>query len=163
MKNDFIQRVIIDRDPSPRDRWKMLHRLWRIACKGSARPEGGDADASDCLFTIFCNSPKWLRMYRLLKAEGDKLETRRLCPTFLRKMLLDSERRLRLRTGHPEWYEQDQVTAQKVRDSHGYEVTPDEVAGVRRNLLDVARSTARVMNVWLPIDDQKVLDLLKNK
>ena len=82
-------------------------------------------------------------------------------PTFLRKRLLEGHKKRRLYAGHPEWAERDKKVAHLCRDAHGIEVTPTEVAEVRRKVINLARRTAAELDVRLPADDEDVLRLLK--
>lgn len=144
--------------PTPRERWKAFHRLFRLS-----QGHGPDQDmaAGEC-FRILYGS--W-RAILLLDDYGPgpdawPMNSTRY-PIFLRKRLLENAKRKRLYGNHPEWKERDKVVARHVRDKHGMEVTPTEVAEVRRKVINLARAKAAELDFTLPKDDEEVLRLLK--
>lgn len=141
--------------PTMREKWIAFHRLWRIAHGHGAVQ---DMDVGMCFRVLFGG---W-RAIRLMDTDHtDGLVDRSHIPKFLRKQLLEIKRRQRLYAGHYEWMERDKVVANQCRDKHGIEVTPDEVAEVRRKVINLARARAAEMNVQLPKDDEEVLKILK--
>jgi hypothetical protein len=143
--------------PNARDRWKAFHRLWRIANGHGAYQ---DIQVGESFRVLFGG---W-RCVRLLdSSDGDGMVNRSHLPKFLRKHLLETYRRQRLYAGHYEWMDRDKKTANLVRDRHGIEVTPTEVAEVRRKVIRLARDTAARLDMKLPADDADVLRLLKPK
>jgi hypothetical protein len=139
--------------PTLRDKWLAFHRLYRLARRGN--PYQAMA-AVDCLRTMQ-KDWSWIR---LLEQEVGQL-SRVHWPKFLRRRFLDTERRRRLHGNHPEWRERDKIVANMVREQHGMEVTPDEVAAVRRKLITVARQKAAEVGFAVPSDDEKLLKMLK--
>ena len=143
--------------PTARDKWRAFHRLWRLA---HGRGPYQDIDAGICLRVLFGG---WRAIQLLDGSESDGLVDRSHVPKFIRRQLLESHRRRRLYAGHYEWMERDKAVANTVREAHGIEVTPMEVAEARWKVIRLARDTAAVMDFKLPADDQAVLDLLKPK
>lgn len=140
--------------PTLRERWIAFHRLYRIVSKHE-RWASSEPTLSDSL-RVF--SPRWTA---LMNCEGDTIGSRAR-PKFLRRSLIEGERRRRLHGNHPEWSERDKVVANLVRNQHGMEVTPDEVAVVRRKVINIARKKAVELGITLPADDGDVLRLLKS-
>jgi hypothetical protein len=87
-------------------------------------------------------------------------ESRTHWPKFLRRQLLETEKRRRLYGDHPEWRERDKLVASMVRED-GIEVTPTEVAEVRQKVIRLARAKGLEMGFPLPDDDDELLLLLK--
>ena len=139
--------------PTLRDKWIAFHRLYRLAMRHGPYQ---DMAVVDCFRTLYANW-SWLC---LLESE-EKSPSRAHVPKFLRRRLLEYERRHRLHGDHPEWAERDKVVARKVREESGMEVTPDEVAVVRRKLITMAREKAAYLGIPLPSDDEQLLRLLK--
>lgn len=128
--------------PTARDRWRAFHRLYRLADN-----HGGYQDCAlkEAMMVLF----PWRWMQVLDASESDGLVDRGKLPMFLRKTLLDHARRRRLRKygGTPE---RDRAVANKVRNEHGMEVTPEEVAEVRYKLMTLARDVADKLGVRPP-------------
>jgi hypothetical protein len=137
--------------PTARERWTAFHRLWRIA---HGRGVWHDMEAGMCFRVLFGG---WRSIHLLDGHESDGLVDRSHIPTFLRKTLLEGHRRQRLYAGHYEWRDRDKTVANKVRDEHGIEVTPLEVAEVRYKLLRAVRARAAEDDVKLPADDEDLL------
>lgn len=141
--------------PTPRERWKALYRLYRIAHK--IDEDRNAHDASDCLRVLGFNS--WIAGLSDARSEAEAYP-RSAIPLFLRKRVLDMAIRKRLYGKHPEWEERDKKVAAHLRNT-GMEVTPREVGEVRQKLLRVARDKAVECGFDLPNDDEKILKLLK--
>ena len=141
--------------PSLRDRWYAFYRLYRLS-QGHGACQ--DMAAVDALRTLYSNWA-WIR---LIETE-ERSPSRAHIPVFLRKSLLQNEREQRLYNGHYEWKERDKAVAHAVREAHGMEVTPDEVAVIRRKVIDIARARAAEQGINLPHDDEDVLKLLKKE
>jgi hypothetical protein len=157
--NAFTRRLcrLDGQKPTARDRWKAFHRLWRIANGHGAYQ---DIQVGESFRVLFGG---W-RCVRLLDSEEtDGLVDRSKYPKFLRKQLLETARRQRLYAGHYEWMDRDKKVANAVREAHGMEVTPDEVAETRRKVIRLARETAARLDYRLPADDEDLLRLLKEK
>ena len=122
------------KQPTTRDRWKAFHRLYRLA-----DGHGGYQDCAlkEAVMTLF----PWSRTHALDAPETDGLVDRNHIPMFLRKTLLDHARRRRLRKygGTPE---RDKAVARMVREQHGIEATPEQVAEVRYKVMTLARDVA---------------------
>ena len=156
--DDFDERRLCRLDglrPTARERWRAFYRLWRIAHGHGVHR---DIDAGTC-FRVLFNDWRFIRL--IDGSESDGLVDRSRVPTFLRKRLLESHRKQRLYAGHYEWMERDKEVSRLVRDRDGIEVTPTEVAEVRRKLIQMARSKAAELDIRLPADDEGVLRLLK--
>lgn len=153
---EFLRMIRTDgREPTARDRWRAFHRLWRIAHGHGACQ---DVDAGDCFRVL---STDW-RLIRLLESPcNDGLVDRSHTPKFLRKRLLDDARKRRLYAGHYEWMDRDKMVANRCRSEHGMEVTPTEVAEVRRKVIQISRAKAAEMDFPVPQDDEDLLKLLK--
>ena len=141
--------------PTTRDKWRAFHRLWRLA-----HGRGGyqDIEAGECFRVLFGG---WRSIRLMDGSDSDGLVDRSHLPKFLRKSLLEGHRKRRLYAGHYEWVERDKVTANRCRDEHGIEVTPDEVAEVRRKVIRLARERAAAMDVPVPADDDDLLRLIR--
>lgn len=140
--------------PTARDRWTAFYRLWRIA-----QGHGAHQDmAADLCFRVLLSDWRWIRL--LDGRESDGLVDRSRVPMFLRKKLLDIHRKQRLYAGHYEWQERDKKVAHLVREQHGLEVTPTEVAETRRKVIQLARAKAAEMDYAIPDDDEELLKLL---
>lgn len=142
------------RRPTAREHWTAFYRLWRIARKaGAAGTESGE-----CFRVLF---PDW-RFIQLLDSDTEcQLVNAKRFPPFIRRDFAERRRRKRLYGNHPEWVARDKIVAQKVRDRHGMEVTPLEVAQTRRKIINMAREKAAEMGVKVPADDDELLRLLK--
>lgn len=141
--------------PTARQKWVAFYRLWRIALG-----HGGwqDMDAGQCFRVLFGS---WRMILLLDSQESDGLVDRSRLPKCIRKQLLENIKRRRLYAGHYEWMERDKVVANQCRNIHGIEVTPEEVAEVRRKVIQTARRVAAEQDVKLPADDDEVLRILK--
>ena len=141
--------------PTVRERWTAFYRLWRLAHGHGACQ---DMDASDC-FRVLFPTP----MIHVLDHESEGTLSRVHCPMFLRRRILESERRRRLYGNHPEWSERDKRVAAKVREEDGMEVTPDEVANVRNKVIRLIRDRALTEGIALPHDDDELLLWMKQE
>ena len=139
--------------PTARDRWLAFYRLYRLSMGHGAFQDMAAVDAFRTLFR------DW-RFIRLLESE-ERSPSRAHVPRFLRRRLLDMDRRRRLHGDHPEWAERDKAVANHVHNEHGMEVTPDEVAAVRRKIITIARQKAAEQGIAVPADDEELLRLLK--
>ena len=139
--------------PTARDRWLAFYRLYRLSMGRGAHEDMAALDAFRVLFRDW----RWLR---LVEAE-EQSPSRVHAPPFLRRRLLAHERARRLYGNHPEWAERDKLVANVVRNEHGIEVTPDEVAEVRRKVITIARRKAAEQGIAVPADDEELLKLLK--
>lgn len=140
--------------PTPRERWKALYRLFRIANK--IDEHRNTHDASDCLRVLGFNS--WIAGLRDARGEAEGYP-RSAIPLFLRKRFLDMAIRKRLYGKHPEWEERDKKVAGYLH-STGMEVTPREVGEVRQKLLRLAKDKAVECGFDLPNDDNQILKLI---
>ena len=120
--------------PTTRDRWMAFYRLHRMTAGGNVHREHGSHEAMMVLFP-----PKWTSLVNA--SSNDGLVDRSKIPIFLRKQLLEHIRRRRLRKygGDPE---RDRKVAAIVREQHGIEATPDQVAEVRYKVMSIARRVA---------------------
>lgn len=148
--DDFDLRVfrVGGRQPTARDKWRALYRLWRIA---RGRGMWQDMAVDLCFRVLFPN-----RVLSLLDAPPDSLAGRSRLPKFLRRRLLDYYRRRRLYGNHPEWAAQDKVVAQRCA-AEGLEVTPTEVAEARWKVIQIVRDQAAKTGECLPADDADLL------
>jgi hypothetical protein len=137
--------------PTARERWTAFYRLYRIS-QGHGVYQ--DMAAADCLRVLMPSG----RCIALMN-EGDRSPSRTHIPVFLRRKLVDADRRRRLYGKHPEWMGRDKVVAAKVRED-GIEVTPEQVGEVRQKVLRLARQRAAECGIPVPGDDAKLLDLL---
>ena len=143
------------KQPTMRDRWTAFYRLYRIS-QGIGAWQ--DIAAGDC-FRVLFNNWSWIRLV------DDEVPTlsRVHWPTFLRRQIIKMERDRRLYGNHKEeWKKRDKWVANKCHNE-GTEVTPDEVAVVRRKIIDLARAKGQEMGMRLPKDDDDLLRLLKPK
>ena len=156
-RDDFEERLLRlnGKRPTARDRWRAFSRLWRLAHRHGVYQ---DMAATECFQVLYAD---WRYVWLLDEERGDGLVDRSHIPTFLRKRLLAHHKKQRLYAGHYEWVERDKKVANLCRDVHGIEVTPTEVAEVRRKVINLARSKAVTLGVRLPADDEDVLRLLK--
>lgn len=141
--------------PTARERWYAFWRLYRVACHNKdPRTEG---DLRDCFRVLFLGNrtyAKWVRLTgECVPAVGD----RKHLPLFLRKRFLEMDRRKRLYGEHYEWMERDKKVAAQMRREDGIEVTPDEVAEVRRKTINLVRRKAAEFGVKVPTDDADLL------
>lgn len=139
------------KQPTAREKWRAMYRLYRLSHRGDAY---GDMAADDCFRVLWRD---W-RPFQLLDGSGrDGMVDNRHVPPFLRRQLLTLRRRLRLHGSHPEWADRDKVVAHRCREQHGMEVTPDEVAAVRRKVINMARAKASEIGLPVPSDDDELL------
>ena len=154
---EFEQRLcrLNGKKPTARDIWRAFHRLWRIA-----RGHGPfhDMEADLCFRVLFRN---WGFIRLMDGPESDGYVNNSRIPKFLRERMLRDRKRRRLYGDHPEWRERDKQVARHVRERHGMEVTPEEVAETRRKVIELARAKAAEMDIKLPKDDEALLRLLK--
>jgi len=143
--------------PTVREWWTAWYRLWRISHKTANLYI--DGEATDCFRVLFPGTA----FRHLVESLGDPLKAR--YPVFLRKRLLETARKERLYGKFwgewAEWQERDKRVAMVLRQQQGIEVTPIEVAEVRRKVLNMARAKAAEIGLDLPEDDADVLDMLK--
>ena len=156
-RDDFEERLLRlnGKRPTARDRWQAFSRLWRLAHRHGAYQ---DMAATECFQVLF---PSWRSIQLIDGDASDHMVNRSHIPAFLRRRLLEGHKKRRLYAGHYEWVERDKKVAHLCRDVHGIEVTPAEVAEVRRKVINLARAKAAEMDVRLPADDEDVLRLLK--
>lgn len=152
--NEFEQRMLrlYGKQPTWRDRWQCFYRLWRMVKRDNPYRENA---AADC-FRVFFFHTGWVQL-----VNAEPLTSRKGIPIFLRRRMLERDRRRRLHGHHPEWAERDQAVARMVRDRYGMEMTPDEVAVIRRKIINIARENAPGLGITLPRDDEALLRLLK--
>ena len=140
--------------PTVRDRWVAFYRLWRTGHKNDL---WHDSNTVDCFRILFGRSV-WIGLMHT--DDGVALGgCRKDYPLFLRRRLLDGEKRRRLHGNHPEWAERDKLVANKLR-GQGMEVLPTEVAEVRRKAIDKIRSVAASKSIPVPEDDDVLLKQL---
>lgn len=72
--------------PNARDRWKAIYRLWRLATRDSDYVHQGRDDSFRTLFPM---------SYPVMNADAD-FHNRSHWPAFLRRRMIESERRRRL-------------------------------------------------------------------
>ena len=143
------------KQPNARDRWRAFHRLWRIAHGHGAFQ---DIEAGICFRVMFRD---W-RAVRLMESEkSDGYVNNSRVPKFLRERLLRHRIRKRLHGNHLEWDERDRKVARTLREQQGIEVTPIEVAEVRRKVINIARAKAAELGLEMPADDAELLQMLK--
>lgn len=143
------------RVPTTRDMWRAFHRLWRLSQgHGSYR----DMEAIDCFRTLF---PSW-RWIRLLDAPpGDGLVNNSRFPLPIRKRLLQTAINRRLRSRPGETRERDAAVSNLVREKHGIEVTPDQVAEIRYKVLRQVQEIAILHGKRPPETMQELGAILK--
>jgi hypothetical protein len=130
--------------PTAREKWLAFHRLYRLSL---GRGVHQDMAAIDCFRVLWAN---W-SMLRLCEAEENS-PSRTELPAFLRRRLLESDRRRRLHGRHWEFLERDQAVARQLCES-GQETTPAEVAAVRCKMIRHVRQKAAELGVTVPADD----------
>ena len=140
--------------PTTRDKWRAFYRLHRMTVGGSVHREHG---AHEALMVLF--PPKWTSLVNA--ANNDGLVDRSKIPIFLRKQLLEHIRRRRLRKygGDPE---RDRKVVAIVREQHGIEATPDQVAEVRYKVMTLVRKIAEEHGMQPPEHFDEVAAILKN-
>lgn len=138
--------------PTLRDRWVAFYRLWRCARKQLSDPMFANEVADS--FRIL--APGWTWLVNMEVRDVSRVHL----PKFLRRRMIQDERRRRLYGNHPEWKERDKVVARQVRQETGVEVTPDEVAETRRKVINLARAKGRELGMSMPEDDEDVLKML---
>lgn len=133
--------------PTVRDRWQAFYRIHRMLVGGDMNREHG---AHESLMVLF--PPKWTSLVN--ESTNDGLVDRGKCPMLLRRLLLDGIRRARLRKYGGD-AERDQRVARLVREQHGIEATPEQVAEVRYKVMSMAREAADACGIRRPehIDD----------
>lgn len=156
---DFFKRMcrIDGMKPTARDRWKAIHRLWRLAC---GRDPECDLAAEDC-FRVLISDWRWIHLLGEGGAKTGGPVNRSIYPTALRKRLLDMDRRRRLYGNRQvEWQARDKAVAHKLREE-GREVLPSEVAEVRRKVINIAKRVAAENDCPLPDDDEEILEIIR--
>ena len=142
------------KQPNARDRWRAFHRLWRIAHGHGAFQ---DIEAGICFRVMYRD---W-RAIHLMESPGrDGYVDNSRVPKILRERLLRHRKRKRLHGNHYEWAERDRKVAHLVRERHGMEVTPEQVAETRRRVIQIARAKAAELNLDVPADDDALLRML---
>jgi len=143
--------------PTARDCWVAFYRLYRVGVREEETHQGmlmADG-ALNCLRVLFGDN----RFLRLCRAKEEKLGRVRRWPAFLLRRRLEIERRERLYNGNWHWQERDKVVAARCH-AQGLEVTPDQVAEVRRKVLNSARRVALARGIRLPENEDDILHLL---
>jgi hypothetical protein len=130
--------------PTHRELWTAFYRLYRIS-----QGHGGHQNiaAVECFHVLMANSA----MLRLAEAGEDTL-SRVGWPTFIRRKLLETDRRRRLHGRHWEWLDTDKRVARQMCE-RGQETTPAEVAEVRCKVLRMIREKAAAEGISVPADD----------
>ena len=141
--------------PTVRDRWQAFYRVHRMLMGGDMNREHG---AHESLMVLF--PTKWTCLVNAPTDDG--LVDRSKCPLFLRRSLLDGIRRARLRKygGNAE---RDRKVARIVREQHGIEATPEQVAEVRYKVMTLAREAADACGLRRPEHFDEVAAILREK
>jgi hypothetical protein len=137
--------------PTARERWIAFSRLYRLT-QGHGASQ--DMAAVECLHVLM-PSGRWLRLVQA--AEGSPSRTH--APKFLRRILLNSDRKRRLHGQCFEWLEADRHVARQLAE-RGTEMTPDEVGATRGGIFRMARAKAAQLGIALPADDEGLLAYL---
>jgi hypothetical protein len=140
-------------EPTMRDRWKAFYRLWRMSHRISHWHEMA---AGDCIRILF-EDWDWLRLVDSYEPPTSRVGW----PVFLRKRFLEMDKNERLYNGNYHWKDRDKAVARDLRNSRGMEVTPTEVAEVRRKVLNIAKAKAAEVGLELPDDEDAILRMLK--
>lgn len=85
-----VMLVALHKRPTARQRWAAFYRLWRIASRGRSGQE--QLMMESCLKVLMHNW-KWVQ---LVTSGGDRLAKRNKAPVFLRRLLAENARELRL-------------------------------------------------------------------
>lgn len=141
------------KSPTAREKWRAFHRLYRLA-----HGRGGyqDLAAAECFRVLYSD---WRPVQLLEGGTNDgRVNTARV-PVVIRKRLLAHRRKQWLYGGNRELVERDKAVAATLR-AEGKEITPLEVAVVRKNVVRIAREKAAAVGVVLPADDAAVLRMM---
>lgn len=155
-KKDAFERRLCRVDgerPTARDQWTAFYRLHRMLEGRDVHREHG---AKEALMVLF--SGRWTC---LVNAEAtDGLVDRAKYPLLLRRLLLDGIRRKRLRKygGNAE---RDRAVARIVREQHGIEATPEQVAQVLYKVMSMARALSDSMGLKPPDSVDELAAVLK--
>ncbi len=146
-------------EPTARDCWISFYRLWRMA---AGRQQGAKSIYKELATqtAFYCLGGRDVSQWvQLMGKEENNFKNHNLLPKFLRRQILDQERRARIKGTiiQAKWQIRNQRVAAKVREEKGMEVTPDAVGEVRAKIINHIRSKAREMNVQVPKDDENLI------
>jgi len=141
--------------PTVRDRWQAFYRIHRMVNTGDSYRELG---AKESLMVLFPG--RWTCLVN--QPTNDGLVNRGQYPLFLRKSTLEGIRRKRLRM-YGGSAERDRAVAAKVREQHGIEATPDQVAEVRYKVMSIARTVSDSLGTSRPDTIDQVVSILKGE
>ena len=131
-----------------RDKWNAFHRLYRLATKQTCYHEMGAVETLCILFPY-----RWVS---LMEKDANTFG-RSGMPKFIRRQLLEGDRKKRLYDWNHRTKQECQNTARKLAE-RGVECTPDEVAEVRYKVLKMIRERAAFP---LPASDQQLMDNIR--
>ena len=148
--------------PTARHRWVAFYRLWRMA--ESLGPEHGHAAQLAFYILDAGQISAWVH---LVMSHGDTLGLWRHLPLAMRRERLAWQKKERLYgRGHyarrERWQAQEKDIAKYLADQ-GVEVTPEQVAEVRRKLIELARNVLMMRGVTPPRDDAELLRIMGAK
>ena len=153
--NDFTIRMLRlnGEQPTARDKWQAFYRIYRLA-KRSEDSHNLMGGALDCLFVFGMGS--WIRTVSELEHNG---VDRGHWPKFLRKRMLESERRRRIYANgdYDELLRMDTRCAVRTANEHGIEMTPEEVGSVRARLCSLMRAKAAEIDLRVPAGDADLI------
>lgn len=154
MKFDLERMCRLDGKKSTvKEQWIAFYRVLRMCQKAYGDHMYAEHEIKDCFRVIFWNYAGLM----VLSQEDQSTLPRSAMPKFLRRLLIENERRRRLGC----WGKKAlQRTTRELREK-GIEVTPDQVAEVRLKVTKLVRDRALADGVPLPKNDEALWELLR--
>jgi hypothetical protein len=139
--------------PTARDRWRAFYRIYRLV-KRSEDSHNLMGGAKNALIVLDRRFGRWIAIME----SNDRTDSSSW-PTFLRKIMLESERRRRIYANgdYDKLIAMDKQCAVRLRNKEGIEMTPEEVGSHRARLCSIMRAKAAEMDLRVPDDDTDLI------